>query len=240
MTSVVPDAGVEHDKRLRDILVVFLAINSGATDAIGYLALGGAFTSVMTGNMVLFGLSIARHDGNAAAHTGLAIVLFILGCAVGARVAGTAAKGQPIWPGPASRAFIIQAGLTIVFAVGWWSSNAHPTGNLQLALLLVNALALGMQSSTVQRFGVSGLSTTYLTGTLTHLVIRLASGQKLRDVNLHWQLLVGLVGGAAVGGLLVLHAHWIAPVLPLFCILTVVLSGLLLMHERRHGTDPVG
>jgi uncharacterized membrane protein YoaK (UPF0700 family) len=38
-------------------------------------------------------------------------------------------------------------------------------------LLALTALALGIQSAAIQRFGVLGLSTTYLTGTLTTLAI---------------------------------------------------------------------
>jgi len=37
----------------------------------------------------------------------------------------------------------------------------------QLGLLMVAAAALGIQSSAIQRFGVSGLSSTYLTGTVS-------------------------------------------------------------------------
>src|ERR1700710_1249261 len=122
MTLVVPPAHAERDRRLRDPLVVLLALNSAPTDAIGFLALGGAFTSVMTGNMVLLGLSAARHNGSAAEHAGLAVVFFIVGCALGTRVAGTAQKGQAIWPAAVSRAFAVQLGLGVVFAVGWWSA----------------------------------------------------------------------------------------------------------------------
>lgn len=41
--------------RGRAVLVVLLAVNSAYLDAVGFLALGAAFTSVMTGNMVLLG-----------------------------------------------------------------------------------------------------------------------------------------------------------------------------------------
>jgi uncharacterized membrane protein YoaK (UPF0700 family) len=233
MTLVVPPAHAERDRRLRDALVVVLAVNSGATDAIGFLALGGAFTSVMTGNMVLLGLSAARHDGSAAAHSGLAIVFFIIGCALGTRLAGAPSKDQPVWPGPVNRALAVQLGLTLVFAIGWWAAGAHPSGNTGLALLLVNAISLGSQSTTVHRFGVPGLSTTYLTGTLTTLVHRLSSGHRLRDVHHSAQLLGGLIGGAAVGGTLALHARWLAPLLPLACVASVLVVAVLAIGGGR-------
>jgi uncharacterized membrane protein YoaK (UPF0700 family) len=234
MTSVVEGVHANSDRKVRDLLVVVLAINSGATDAIGFLALGGAFTSVMTGNMVLLGLSAARHDGSAAAHSGLAIVFFIVGCALGTRLAGTARKDQSIWPTAVNRALAVQLALSLTFAISWWAADAHPTGNTGLALLLINAVALGSQSTAVQRFGVPGLSTTYLTGTLTTLVNRLVSGHRLRDVHHHLQLLVGLIGGAALGGTLAIHAPWVAPLLPLACVASVL--GVALLVIGRHDS----
>jgi uncharacterized membrane protein YoaK (UPF0700 family) len=233
--TVPTHSPAELDERRRNALVIALAVNSGCTDAVGFLALGGAFTSVMTGNMVLLGLSLGRHDGTGIAHAGLAIVFFMVGCALGARIAGAAKKDQPIWPASVTRALTIQAGLTAVFAIGWWSAGSHPGDDLQLALLLVNAVALGTQSTTVQRFGVAGLSTTYLTGTLTTLVGRLARHHKLRDVGHSALLLLGLIGGATAGCLLVLHAPVLVPVLPLVCVSAAVLGGKLLMNQPEQG-----
>ena len=67
--------------------MLVLAVNSGATDAIGFVGLGGVFTSVMTGNMVLLGVSISQWDGTLALHTLLVIACFALGCGIGARIA---------------------------------------------------------------------------------------------------------------------------------------------------------
>ena len=208
---------------LRQRLVVLLAITSGATDAIGFLALGGAFTSVMTGNMVLLGLSAAEHDGTLASHTAAAIVCFIAGCAIGARIAGT--------PRAVTRALAVEALVLFAYAVAWWGTGSHPRGALQLGLLVVNAVGVGIQSSTVQRFGVSGLSTTYLTGTLTTVVIHLASGRPARHVSRSVQVLGGLIGGAALAGVLVLHAPVAAPVVQLACLGTVLVFALVVRNR---------
>lgn len=98
----------------------------------------------------------------------------------------------------------------------------RPRGALQLALLAMNAVAVGIQSSTVQRFGVPGLSSTYLTGTLTTLIIRVSSGHRMRDVAHSAQLLLGLIGGAALAALLVDHAPAAAPLAQLGCLATVL------------------
>ncbi|SCL32700.1 Uncharacterized membrane protein YoaK, UPF0700 family [Micromonospora rhizosphaerae] len=196
-------------------MAVVLAVNSGATDAIGFLALGGAFTSVMTGNMVLLGVALAGADGALALHTGAAITCFILGCSLGTRIAGTPRSDDPVWPPAVTRALAVEGVVLAGYAMGWWLSRGHPSGQLQLALLVLNALALGIQSSTVQRFGVAGLSTTYLTGTLTTVIARLTSGHRLRDVTQSVLTLLGLIAGAALGGLLAVRAPVWAPLVQL-------------------------
>jgi uncharacterized membrane protein YoaK (UPF0700 family) len=97
--------------------------------------------------------------------------------------------------------------------------------------LFSTALALGIQSSTVQRFGVSGMSTTYLTGTLTTVVMRLAAGRRVREVWHSIEILVGLVAGAAAGALLVVLVPLAAPVLQLVALGGVVLVAVTVAHR---------
>jgi uncharacterized membrane protein YoaK (UPF0700 family) len=92
-------------------------------------------------------------------------------------------------------------------------------------LLALNAAALGVQSSAILRFGVSGLSTTYLTGTLTTVVVRLVSGQSLQAVGQSARLLAGLVTGAATGSALVEVARPAAPAFQLLVLLVVIAAG---------------
>jgi uncharacterized membrane protein YoaK (UPF0700 family) len=77
--------------RRRDLLVVVLAFVSGYTDGVGLLALGGAFTSVMTGNMVLLGLAAGQAEWEGVGRALGAILAFIAGAALGTQVAGVAA-----------------------------------------------------------------------------------------------------------------------------------------------------
>jgi uncharacterized membrane protein YoaK (UPF0700 family) len=223
-----PDLEDLHHRRalrLRQTLVVTLAVVSGATDAIGLLALGGAFTSVMTGNMVLLGVSISSADGTLAASSGFAILAFCAGAALGARVAGSPQKSDRVWPRAVTVGLAVEFVFVCVYAAGWWASGGAPGGGVALALLLTTAIALGIQTSTVQRFGVSGMSTTYLTGTLTTVVIRLASGRGVREVWHSLEILLGLIAGAALGTALVLLAPLFAPLLQLVALGAVVLVG---------------
>ncbi|SEP15242.1 YoaK family protein [Trujillonella endophytica] len=217
---------------LRQWLVVVLAIVSGATDAIGLLALGGAFTSVMTGNLVILGASASTTDGALAIASGGAIVAFCIGVWLGARLAGGARPGDAVWPRPVTVGLAVELGMLSVYAIGWWISGGEPGPVLTQVLLFVMAAALGVQSSTVQRFGVNGLSTTYLTGTLTTVVMKLASGKGLREIRGSLEILSGLVVGAAAGALLIEVAPLTAPVLQLGCLAAVLVTALVVTRRR--------
>jgi uncharacterized membrane protein YoaK (UPF0700 family) len=217
------------DARRRGYLVTLLAVVSGATDASGFLHLGGAFSSVMTGNMVLLGLAGGTGNGALAARTGAAIVAFAAGCFVGARVAGQYSQDDRggVWPSSITRALAVEFAVFAAYAVALQAVGGNPTGSLvKTCLLALNAMALGLQSSAIQRFGVSGLSTTYLTGTLTTTIVHLASGRPLRHVALNMQLLAGLVIGAAAGGVLATYAMRFTPALQLGGIGLVILAAM--------------
>lgn len=229
--------GPEQLMRRRHLLVLVLTFTSGATDATGFLALGGAFTSVMTGNIVLLGLSAARADGQLAGHAAMAIACYVAGCALGARLAGPPGEGHRLWPASVSRALSVEFAAVTIYTLGWWATGSHPAAAPQLALLAINAVALGIQSSAVQRFGVAGLSTTYLTGTLTTLVVRLTSERNWREVADRGEQLLALLSGAAAASLLVAHFRPLVPILPLAC-LVIVLLGSAGFYRRRVEVHP--
>ena len=223
-------------RRLRDGAAVTLAITSGATDAISILTLGGAFTSVMTGNLVLLGVSIGHADSGLARQIGVAVIGYIAGCAVGARITGTPAHGEGVWPAAVTRGLAVEAALFSLYAAGWWAAGGRPSGAATAALLGLCALALGIQSSSVNRFGVMGLSTTYLTGTLTTLVIRLANGGRFRDVARHFLLLVALLSGAAIAtALLALQVRAVVPLVQLVPLGAVVVIATTVAAASRLG-----
>lgn len=218
---------------IRQALIVLLAINSGAIDAIGFIALGGAFSSVMTGNMVLIGISAARPDGALARTVGLSLLCFVAGCAIGARIAGRTQAGDGIWPAPIRRALSVELLLVVAVLAGWelTSAGADRSAAAKLALLGANALALGLQSSAMQRFGVAGLSTTYLTGTLTTVVSRLILREPVRQVGHSATILAGLIAGALLGALLALRAEPWAPLLPVVLVTAAVTVPLLIWKD---------
>jgi uncharacterized membrane protein YoaK (UPF0700 family) len=148
-------------------LLVVLAAGAASTDALSYLGLGQVFPANMTGNTVLLAIGTASRYASA-----IRSLLALGGFVVGAFVAGLATRrGQAdIW---ASR---IRAVLLLEFAVqaaalGWWLTLPdHPHGAAQHALIPIFGVTMGLQSAAISRLPV-GVSTTYITGTLTAVCV---------------------------------------------------------------------
>ena len=223
------------ETRSRDRAVVLLAALSGATDAVGLLALGGSFTSVMTGNMVFLGVAVGTRHAAALGFTLAAIGGYVVGVLIGARVAGEPRQGDSIWPRQVTRGLLLELACFGVFAAVWWAAGGHPARALFAPLLAVNAAALGIQSGVIIRFGVSGLSSTYMTGTLTTMLARIAGRHPLASVGRSGALLAGLVGGAAAGGLAYAQARPLVPALQLALLIGAIAIGAGAQHRHSRG-----
>jgi uncharacterized membrane protein YoaK (UPF0700 family) len=212
-------------------IAIALTFASGAADVASFTRLGNVFTSVMTGNIVLWGLAAARGSLTLFAHTAVAIAGYIAGVIGGTWIAhiGTDADADPEASVlPAHVVWVLRAQLTLLagFTVGWEVSGAAPAGWAQFCLLATLAAAMGMQSSAVKDMGLTEVSTTYLTGTLTGLVSSLARpGQETPHGLRRFGVLIGLVAGASLCGLFVATAADGAPALPLAALVfTLVLA----------------
>lgn len=224
-------------RRLRDAAAVTLALTSGASDAVSFLALGGAFTSVMTGNLVLLGCSAVNGDPSLSARQlGLAVAGYVGGAAAGARIAGSAASEDPTWPLGVTRGLMAEAGLLMIFAALWWiASNPKSSVVVEAGLVFLSAAALGVQSSVVKRFGIPRFSTTYFTNTLTTVVIRLATGgHRSPEVPRNLLLIAALVAGAAAGTALLRHAREYTPLGLLAPLIVVLVSVVFTGRRSRH------
>lgn len=222
MASVTTVPGRNALQRRRHTLVVVLTLVTGAADATGFLALGGAFSSVMTGNMVLLGLSAGHTDAALAITSASAIVSYVVGVLAGARIAGTPTPGDPVWPRQVSRALTAEAVVLLVFLLVWEVTLGNRSPGAELALLMVAAAALGIQSSAIQRFGVSGLSSTYLTGTLTTLIGAIAARNPRHTLLPSAQVLAALIIGAGVGALVVEQLPLLSPILIITPLVVVI------------------
>ncbi len=187
------------------LIAIALTFGSGAADVASFTRLGSVFTSVMTGNIVLWGLAVARGSLTLASHTAVAVGGYVAGVAVGTWVAHGARAVSSDQEGvlPPHVLWVLLAELTLLagFAAGWEVSGGSPAGWAQFCLLATLAAAMGAQSSAVNDMGLAQVSTTYLTGTLTGLVSSLVRpGQDTAHGIRRFGVLIGLASGASCPG----------------------------------------
>ena len=203
-------------KRNITAAAIALTFCSGAMDVAAFTRLGGVFSSVMTGNIVLFGLSVARGSVSLLTHTLTSVAGYVVGVASGARIG---------WYWPVRTVLAGELALLCVLSAGWETAGASPSGLGQFALLAVAAAAMGIQSAAVNQMGLSNVSTTYLTGTLTGLVGSLARPDRKKEGPLRPGVLMGLLCGALLCGLLIAKVAFLFPVLPVGSLVLALLAG---------------
>jgi uncharacterized membrane protein YoaK (UPF0700 family) len=160
---------------VRSRLLLLLAWVAGGVDAISYLSLGGVFTANMTGNTVLLGVALGQLERQAAVQSSLAMVGFLVGVALGAR---TASRGRhhAVWPPAFTISLGLEGVLLAILAVVWHLVGDPAVNPMARAgLIVLAALAMGLQSAVARRINISGIATTYITGTLTNLIARLVT-----------------------------------------------------------------
>ena len=126
----------------------------------------------MTGNTVLFGIALAQGDWSSMLRSLIAMVGFSLGVIVGALlVRFNANRRKQVWMPEVTQALLVEACILLVFALGWTLARPIVAGSPIANLLIgVSALAMGQQSIAVLNLGLPGITTTYITGTITTLM----------------------------------------------------------------------
>jgi uncharacterized membrane protein YoaK (UPF0700 family) len=211
-------------------LAVALAVAAGVVDAACITRLGQVFAGVMTGNLTLLGLAAARTSGRLAGSVAVALLGYVAGTALGsvlARVGRGARRRAPV-----TVVLGVEAAVLAGFTAGWVVTAGGPAGAARLGLLAGAAAAMGLQAAAVRSVG-TGLSTTYLTGTLTAAVAGLVSGRPPGSAG-RWSLavLVAHASGAGAAGGLLLVVPALVPVLAVVVVVAVL--GVLLLR----GTAP--
>jgi uncharacterized membrane protein YoaK (UPF0700 family) len=214
------------------VLTVALTAGSGSLDAVAFLALGKVFVSVITGNLVLFGIGLDQREHQLALRVAVAIASYAVGATAGAVITGRARADQPVWPGRVTVALLAELALLAGFAGGWELAAARPAGGAQLALLAVAAAAMGLQSAAVHRLALPGFSSTYLTSTLIRAVTELVLGPR-DHVAPKVAALTSVVAGALAGAVLITEAPRFAPVIAIAALAAVLVTTAIL--GRRGG-----
>jgi uncharacterized membrane protein YoaK (UPF0700 family) len=206
-------------QRLRDSLVVLLAVGAGVVNVTSFLALGKVFSSVITGNLVVLGMAAANVQPGLALRSGLALAGYSAGVLIAAPIV---ARGRrQVWPSAVTSALCAELCLLVAFTVGWEAGRQHP--GWRIALLVLLAAAMGMQSAAVR--GLGNISATYLTGTLTGVLTALITSSRPAG---HWRdvsVIVALATGAGAGAALIRLAPAWLPALALLPLCTVIAAA---------------
>ena len=219
--------------RVRDLLLNALTVSSGAVDAISFLALGKVFSAFMTGNIAFLGLRVAGAGAPGAVAILVSMAAFAVGVYLSTRIVKRS-ESSGMWPQRVTVALGVSLIAHAVFLAVWFASNGQPTTEVAHVLLGSWALAMGMQSAAVRTLHVDGVFTTaatatiiFLAGDLTNWSATVVERRRLAGV------LVSLFVGATAGGLLLVHAHIYAPVLPFVLTVAAVATAATLLRERR-------
>jgi uncharacterized membrane protein YoaK (UPF0700 family) len=159
---------------IRGVLVAGLAFTAGFIDALTLLRFG-VFASVMTGNTIILGLGIARGEPvSSALRSAIAIGTFMVGVAVGTSITDSTPDKQGRISSPGvTNAFVLEFLALLVLAVGGVFVGGTSSSNLVYVFIALAAVSMGMQSAGFNALGISGASTTRITGTYENFVIDL-------------------------------------------------------------------
>jgi len=213
----------------QDASLALLAAAAGTLDVLGFLRLGPALMSAMTGNGALLGLAIGEQHFAAALHSLAAFGGFVLGVAGGALLLDDAGDG---WSPRVTAVVSIEAVLLAAFAQLWLTTGNPRSEVVVYALILLASGGMGLQSVAVRQLRIPGVTTTFFTGTLTSVVtsaMRAAeppATQRKLPTSIIPQVvaLTAYVGAAAVAGLAAAHGAHVVALLPVG-VVVVVLAG---------------
>ena len=188
------------------VVAALLAALAGMVDAIGYQHLSGLFVSFMSGNSTQLAIALGRGNLPEAGRIAELVAFFVLGAAAGQMLADLTGGRHMTW---------VLVGVGILLAIsGALRSAPEPM-----------TFAMGALNASMHRAGHIPVSVTFVTGVLVrfgqglgNLLIRASTGWDWLAQASPW---VGIIAGAAIGGLLYNRigetAIWFA----------VVLAGLL-------------
>jgi uncharacterized membrane protein YoaK (UPF0700 family) len=173
-------------------------------------------------------------DAQLAISASSAIGAYIVGVLIGSRVAGVPDASDPVWPRQVTWALSVELIAMLGFLIYWEVLLEDGFDDrAQLLMLMVLAGALGIQGSAVQRFGVPGLSSTYLTGTLTILIAGVSARRPWPSLLPGAKLLVALIVGSGVGAAVAVHIPRLAPIVLVVPLAAVMIGGLALRERER-------
>ena len=200
-----------------------LTLITGLVDAFSYLVLGHVFVANMTGNVLFLAFALAGAPGFSIPASLLALVAFVVGAAIGGRLAGVLdADRRRLLTRTAMVEAVLFGSAALTTAAG------HPDSESVRDLLIVMlAVAMGMQNATARRLAVPDLTTTVLTLTITGIAAdgRLGAGGDAK-VGRRTLAVVAMFSGALIGSALVLAGSAAVDLFLSFSVAAVITAGM--------------
>jgi uncharacterized membrane protein YoaK (UPF0700 family) len=204
------------------LLLLVLTTVTGLVDALSYLKLGHVFVANMTGNVVFLGFAVADAQDFSIPASLAAIAAFLAGAAAGGRLTASAGRhrGRLLAIATSLQTVLVGMALALVMVV-----RDQDGAGVSYALIVLLALAMGIQNAIARRLGVPDLTTTVLTLTLTGLAAdsRMAGGSHPYPGR-RLAATATMFLGAAVGAVLVLRvgAHAVLVLVLVLLVLTAI------------------
>jgi uncharacterized membrane protein YoaK (UPF0700 family) len=206
---------------------------TGLVDAFSYLVLGHVFVANMTGNVVFLGFALVRAPGFSI----VALVSFWCGAFIGGKVGVRFGdhRGRHL-----ATAVSLQASLLALAVILAGVSGSPVSAGYRYPLILIMALAMGIQNATARKLAVPDLTTTVLTMTITGIAADpggpggagSSSGRRVVSV-------ASMLVGALVGAVLVLHAAIVLPLVTAFVLLVIIaITARVLGREDASWVHP--
>ena len=184
-------------------LLLVLTMVTGMVDAVSYLSLGHVFVANMTGNIAFLGFAVADARDFSIAASLTATAAFLAGALAGGRLGTSVGRHRGRFLAIAIVVEIVALSAAFVAV----RLAADPQAELlRYELIVLLALAMGVQNATARRIGVPDLTTTVLTLTLTGLAADspAAGGSNPRPGRRLLATLTMFVG-AAIGSFVILR-----------------------------------
>jgi uncharacterized membrane protein YoaK (UPF0700 family) len=208
----------------RGTALALLSFTAGSMDAIAFLTLGDVFTSAMSGNTILLGLAVGQGRMSAASHSLAAFVGYVAGVAVATLPLRTPTRGVE-WT------LILEVLLLVAFAGLWTACGGPVSPPAAYALIVLSAIAMGLQGAVGRAIRIPGIPTVVITSTLTAIVAGLservlAGNRPVLAASTKQQIGTFLMylASAIVTGFAVSRWHAVLPYFPLAAALGLVLG----------------
>jgi uncharacterized membrane protein YoaK (UPF0700 family) len=214
-------------------LLLALTLVTGLVDATSYLKLGHVFVANMTGNVVFLGFGLAGAGGISIWASLTALGSFLVGGVAGGRlgVRWSSDRGRHLAATTAIELLLVGGALVVAA----FATHHVGTGE-RYALIILLAVAMGIQNATARKLAVPDLTTTVLTMTLTGVAAdsALAGGPGSRLARRGLSVAAMLLG-ALIGGALVLNVDNPAPLALATGLLAVITIVTYRIRASRAG-----